>query len=113
MDEKRTHGTLPATEAAVPDKDVRSFEETIDREAEKRVLRKVDLNLLSVFGALYLMSFLGRSALFVHRSRKLTLSLRSIQHWECQLVNTTLRVNIYDSLHTEAATGLVSARTSS
>lgn len=33
----------------------------IDEVAEKKLLRKVDLNLITLFGALYLMSFLDRS----------------------------------------------------
>ncbi len=33
----------------------------IDLATEKRVLRKVDLNLMTVLGVLYLMSFLGAS----------------------------------------------------
>ena len=32
----------------------------IDHDAEKKLLRKIDLNLITLFGALYLMSFLGK-----------------------------------------------------
>jgi len=31
----------------------------IDHVAEKKLLRKIDINLITLFGALYLMSFLG------------------------------------------------------
>lgn len=34
-------------------------EDDIDRGVERQILRKIDLNLISIFGALYLMSFLG------------------------------------------------------
>ena len=53
MDEKNGNKTLPATEDYAPDetKDVGSIEDTIDHQAEKRVLRKVDLNLITIFGS--------------------------------------------------------------
>lgn len=41
------------------EKDTGSAEEVIDHDAEKRVIRKVDFNLITIFGALYMMSFLG------------------------------------------------------
>ena len=52
MDEKTREKTLPATEdfRANDDKDARSIVDTIDHAAEKRVLRKVDLNLITIFG---------------------------------------------------------------
>ncbi|KAK5131207.1 hypothetical protein LTR08_001232 [Meristemomyces frigidus] len=63
MDEKNGNKTLPTsgTEATNGDTDVGLFEDNVDHQAEKRVLRKIDLNLISIFGALYLMSFLDRS----------------------------------------------------
>jgi hypothetical protein len=33
--------------------------DTIDHKTEKKLVRKIDLNLITLFGALYLMSFLG------------------------------------------------------
>jgi hypothetical protein len=36
-----------------------SYEEAINTIEEKKVVRKMDLNLITLFGALYLMSFLG------------------------------------------------------
>ncbi|EMC95878.1 hypothetical protein BAUCODRAFT_109550 [Baudoinia panamericana UAMH 10762] len=46
-----------------PTKDTASgtFENSIDHVAEKKVVRKMDLNLISIFGLLYLLSFLDRS----------------------------------------------------
>lgn len=44
-----------------PDKDDASFDDAIDSQEEKRILRKIDVNLITLFGVLYLMSFLGWS----------------------------------------------------
>jgi hypothetical protein len=41
------------------DKDVGAVENIIDPLLEKKVLRKVDIYLLTLFGALYMMSALG------------------------------------------------------
>ena len=52
MDNKTREKTLPATEdfRANDDKDAHSIVDTIDHAAEKKVLRKVDLNLITIFG---------------------------------------------------------------
>ena len=41
------------------DKTIGTVEEFIDHDAEKKIIRKIDLNLITLFGCLYLMSFLG------------------------------------------------------
>lgn len=63
MDEKIDEKSVPRSEACLPDHDngKGSIDNGIDPRAEKKLLRKIDLNLITLFGALYLMSFLGRS----------------------------------------------------
>ena len=36
-----------------------SLDDVVDHAAERKIVRKMDLNLITVFGGLYLMSFLG------------------------------------------------------
>lgn len=65
MDEKNDNKSAPSAEIYIAnhDKGLGSIEDVIDPRAEKKLLRKIDLNLITLFGALYLMSFLGKSSL--------------------------------------------------
>lgn len=56
MDEKAVQDVY----SPVNDTSVGSIEDDIDYAAEKKIVRKMDLNLISIFGVLYLMSFLGK-----------------------------------------------------
>ncbi|KAK4903278.1 High-affinity nicotinic acid transporter [Elasticomyces elasticus] len=57
MDEKNE----PDLSSRDADSGERTEAETIDLQAERKIVRKMDLNLISVFGMLYLFSFLDRS----------------------------------------------------
>ncbi|KAK5725550.1 High-affinity nicotinic acid transporter [Elasticomyces elasticus] len=57
MDEKND----PDLSSRDADSGERTEGETIDLQAERKIVRKMDLNLISVFGMLYLFSFLDRS----------------------------------------------------
>ena len=84
MDEKLDDKRAPMEETSSPvrDKDVGSIEDEIDHQAEKNVVRKIDLNLISIFGVLYLMSFLGECVLFSRNRPSTTLMIfRPLKHW--------------------------------
>jgi hypothetical protein len=68
LDEKPV-GDAPAKEPVVAhdaggaehEKELGTTEDYVDPKLEKRIIRKIDANLITLFGALYLMSFLDRS----------------------------------------------------
>jgi len=84
MAEKSDVKVAPSQERNMgPEKDVGSIDDLIDEQAERKVLRKIDFNLISVFGCLYLMSFLGKSYPTLLMEAELMLT-RPIEHRQCQ-----------------------------
>ncbi|KAK5115895.1 hypothetical protein LTR62_000351 [Meristemomyces frigidus] len=61
MDPSITEKAHPPPDSSIKDMDKGIYEDLVDHEAEQKVVRKMDRNLITVFGALYLMSFLDRS----------------------------------------------------
>lgn len=61
MNEKDSSKPKPQAggESEEADKIPKNLEDIIDPAGEKKILRKIDANLITLFGALYLMSFLG------------------------------------------------------
>ena len=59
MADSTTEKVARPSELTPKDIDEGIYEDVVDHAAEKKIVRKMDRNLITVFGALYLMSFLG------------------------------------------------------
>lgn len=88
-------GTMHELDGRAVDPEKAGTYPEIDFVAEKKLLRKIDINLITLFGALYLMSFLGKpwvhnanhiSLLTTYFQTDLTLAMRYVLVFDtCQL----------------------------